>query len=436
MSCSVRPNGACWTGCRCCAADSTLRWPNGSAAAEPLAPQAIAGLLASLAGKSLVQVQAGPVIRYSLLETVRQFAAGRLAASGEETAVHARLLRWALEVARSAEAALPGAEWPGWSGQLSADQANIRAALSWALGGAEPEAGRELAARLARWWIATGRYSDAGQFLTTAAGVPAAAAPGIQARVLLGTAWSAYHLGDSPRAAPLAADGIACARQAGEPQLEALGPQPAGRPGLARGRRGADRRRNRSQQRPIRPGRSGARGAGQVLLANAAFLAGDLAEQERHGLLAAELARTAAGQEGLALALTVSVDRRDRRSRHPGPPPWPPSTRPRTVTGGASGPLHRDGHAPLAGAAVRHPGPARSGRNGARVVLGRGTKRRRPAGGIPRPAGRGPHCRRPGRHRGRRRRAPPGRRRRAPRRDRHARSRHPGPPGMPGRHRR
>ena len=43
---------------------------------EPLAPEAIAGLLASLAGKSLVQVQVGAVIRYSLLETVRQFAAG------------------------------------------------------------------------------------------------------------------------------------------------------------------------------------------------------------------------------------------------------------------------------------------------------------------------------------------------------------------------
>jgi predicted ATPase len=55
---------------------------------------------------------------------------------------------------------------------MSADQASIRAALSWALGGAEPVAGRELAARLARWWIATGRYSEAGQFLTTAAVSP------------------------------------------------------------------------------------------------------------------------------------------------------------------------------------------------------------------------------------------------------------------------
>jgi hypothetical protein len=37
----------------------------------------------------------------------------------------------------------------------------------------------------------------------------------------------------------------------------------------------------------------------------AAFLSGDLAGQERHGLLAVELARTAAGREGLVLALTA-----------------------------------------------------------------------------------------------------------------------------------
>jgi non-specific serine/threonine protein kinase len=113
------------------------------AGGEPLAPQAVAGQLAGLAGKSLVQVQAGAVIRYSLLETVRQFAAGRLAASGEETAVHARLLRWALEVARSAETALPGAERTSWSDRLSADQASIRAG-NWppgSPGGGSPPAG-------------------------------------------------------------------------------------------------------------------------------------------------------------------------------------------------------------------------------------------------------------------------------------------------------
>jgi DNA-binding CsgD family transcriptional regulator len=275
------------------------------AAAEPLAPRAIAGLLASLADKSLVQVQAGPVIRYSLLETVRQFAAGRLAASGEETVMCVRLLRWALEVARPAEAAVSTAGWTGWSDRLFAEQASIRAALSWALSGAEPHAGRELAALLARWWIATGQYSEAGQFLTTAAGVPAAMADGIRARVLLGAAWSAYHLGDNRRAAPLAADGVACARQAGEPQLEAWGRNLAA--GLAWHAGDADQvvaeieasRGLSGQADPALAARA------QILLANAAFLAGDLAGQDRHGLRAIELARTAAGQEGLALALTA-----------------------------------------------------------------------------------------------------------------------------------
>jgi predicted ATPase/DNA-binding CsgD family transcriptional regulator len=272
---------------------------------EPLAPQAVAGLLASLAGKSLVQVQAGPVARYWLLETVRQFAAGRLAASGEDTAVHARLLEWALDEAWSAEAALPGAERAGWSGRLSAGQASIRTALSWALGGAEPEAGRELAARLARWWIATGRYSEAGQFLTTAAGVPAEAAPGIQARVLLGGAWSAYGRGDNRRAAPLAADGIACAQQAGEPQLEVWGRNLLA--GVAWAAGDADRivaelEASRVLSGPADPALAA---RAEVMLANAAFLAGDLAEQDRHGRSAIELARTAAGREGLALALSA-----------------------------------------------------------------------------------------------------------------------------------
>ena len=142
-----------------------------------------------------MQIQDGAAVRYSLLETIRQFAAGRLAASGEETAVHAAAAGVGAGRGPVGGGDRRSAGWAAWASRLSAGQASIRAALSWALGGAEPEAGRELAARLARWWIATGRYSEAGQFLTTAAGVPAAAAPGILARVLLGAAWSAYPPG-------------------------------------------------------------------------------------------------------------------------------------------------------------------------------------------------------------------------------------------------
>jgi predicted ATPase len=400
----------------------------------PLAPEAVAGLLASLAGKSLVQVQAGVTVRYSLLETVRQFAAARLAASGEETAVHARLLGWALEVARSADAASPGAGRAGWADRLSAGQASLRAALSWALGGAEPQTGRELAARLARWWIATGRYSEAGQFLTAAAGVPAAAAPGIQARVLLGAAWSAFHLGDFGRANPLAGDGIARARQAGEPQLEAWGRNLLAV--LAWHAGDADRIVAEIEaSRGLSGQADPALAAGaQVLLANAAFLSGDLAGQDLHGRrYRARPDGSGPGRARPRADRLVAV--RDLRSEHPARDHGR-ARRGREPGRGASGPLHRDDHAQLAGAAVRHPGPARRGPNRDRLVLGRRTKRRGPPGGIPRPAGRGAPGRRPGRRRGRRRRAPPVSRRRAPRRDRLHGSYRPGCPGVRGRLRR
>ena len=125
--------------------------------------------------------------------------------------------------------------------------------------------------------------------------------------MLLGIAWSTYQLGDSPRAAPLAADGIACARQAGEPQLELWGRNLLA--GLAWHAGDAEQivaeieasRAISGQADPALAARA------EVLLANAAWLAGDLAEQDRHGRRAAELARMAAGQEGLALALMVSA---------------------------------------------------------------------------------------------------------------------------------
>ena len=101
--------------------------------------------------------------------------------------------------------------------------------------------------------------------------------------MLLGAAWSAYHLGDSPRAAPLAADGIACARQAGEPQLEAWGRNLLA--GLAWHAGDADRivaeiEASRDLSGPADPALAA---RAQVLLANAALLSGDLAEQDRHG---------------------------------------------------------------------------------------------------------------------------------------------------------
>ena len=173
----------------------------------------------------------------------------------------------------------------------------------------------------------------------------------------------------------------------------------------------------------------------EVLLANAAFLAGDLAEQERHGLLAVELARTAAGREGLALALMAPAiaaiagagiqaatlaaldEAAELTAAHPDRFTETVMRHWRARLFATLGQLD---------AAETELGLCwAAGRSGAvRLVEFLG------------PMCRGPSRRRPGRHHGRRRRAPPGRRRRAPGRDRHVRSRRPGSPGVRGRHRR
>jgi hypothetical protein len=98
---------------------------------------------------------------------------------------------------------------------------------------------------------------------------------------------------------------MACARQADEPQLEVWGRNLLA--GLAWHAGDADRivaelEASRALSGPADPALAA---RAQIMLAHAAFLAGDLAEEDRHGRLAIELARTADRQEGLVLALTA-----------------------------------------------------------------------------------------------------------------------------------
>jgi DNA-binding CsgD family transcriptional regulator len=123
--------------------------------------------------------------------------------------------------------------------------------------------------------------------------------------LLLGAAWSVYNLGDSSRAAELAGEGVTCARRAGTVHLEFWGRNLLAALAWVDG--DADRIRallehSTGRLTEVDPALAS---RAEVLLANAAYLSGDLAEQQRHGQRAIDLAREAPGQEGLALALTA-----------------------------------------------------------------------------------------------------------------------------------
>ena len=75
-------------------------------------------------------------MRYGMLESIHQYALGRLAAAGEAAALHRRHMEWLLDFARQAD--LAGPDQAAWLDLLEADRDNFRAALEWSLTPAGP----------------------------------------------------------------------------------------------------------------------------------------------------------------------------------------------------------------------------------------------------------------------------------------------------------
>jgi predicted ATPase/class 3 adenylate cyclase/Tfp pilus assembly protein PilF len=120
-------------------------------------------LLAGLVDRSLVVAEEGPAgTLYRLLETVREYALGRLREAGEEDAARLRHRDYYLALAEEAEPHLQQADQKLWLDRLEAEHANLRGALAWSV---EPEAGMRLAAALWRFWYMRGYASEGRSWL-------------------------------------------------------------------------------------------------------------------------------------------------------------------------------------------------------------------------------------------------------------------------------
>lgn len=125
-------------------------------------------LVTQLVNKSLVVVEReqGVETRYTLLETVRQYAREKLSESGEADAIRSQHLTFFRDLARRAEPEMQGARQLLWLDRLEVEINNLRAALKWSLEDAEAHAdmGLRLASHL--WWFWFIRdYSDGGEWL-------------------------------------------------------------------------------------------------------------------------------------------------------------------------------------------------------------------------------------------------------------------------------
>jgi predicted ATPase/class 3 adenylate cyclase len=118
--------------------------------------------IGELVDQSLVRVdddEAEP--RFSMLETIREFAAERLEARGEATALGARHAAAMVELAEVAAPQLSGSEQRLWLDRLEREHDNLRAALDWAMAESQPEVGARLAYLLWRFWQQRGYLNEA-----------------------------------------------------------------------------------------------------------------------------------------------------------------------------------------------------------------------------------------------------------------------------------
>jgi non-specific serine/threonine protein kinase len=114
-----------------------------------------------------------------LLETIREFAFGELAKSGQLTAKQRLHANWCARLAEAAEPQLTGPTQVASLELLEREHDNLLASLRWTLDGGDPLLGVRLASAMGRFWEMRGYLHEAHQWLERAVsvrdGVPIAA---------------------------------------------------------------------------------------------------------------------------------------------------------------------------------------------------------------------------------------------------------------------
>lgn len=144
--------------------------------------------LAALADRSLLRhdEQEDGEARFSMLETIREFALEALSASESEQAVQQRHARYFTEFAERAERELAGSDQPRWLGKLELEHHNLRAALLYAQQAGDAQLGLRIGTALVRFWHIRGYINEGREWIRDALERGAEVAPSLRARALTG----------------------------------------------------------------------------------------------------------------------------------------------------------------------------------------------------------------------------------------------------------
>jgi predicted ATPase/DNA-binding CsgD family transcriptional regulator len=141
----------------------------GVCAGDDLAPENMLEVVASLVDKSILIPEQGPVVRYRLLDTIREFGRERLHQTGEYQALRRRHRDWYADFVTRADADWIGPRQRDWLTWLDREHPNIRATLEFSITEpGEARAALRIATKLFPYWLARGLLSEGRHWLDQA----------------------------------------------------------------------------------------------------------------------------------------------------------------------------------------------------------------------------------------------------------------------------
>jgi predicted ATPase/DNA-binding CsgD family transcriptional regulator/transcriptional regulator with XRE-family HTH domain len=195
----------------------------------PADPHVVLDRLAALVDHHLLQAAADGdgEPRYTMLETIREYALEQLAAAGELAATQSQHAAYYCELA--AAHTIDGPDQRAWLERLEAEHDNFRAALAWCYAdGRAAEQGLRLAVALSPFWHICGYVHEAHAWLLRGVAGCGEAAPELCARGLAWASHFARQQGDYAQAGRLGAAALSLARPGGYTEAIALALDPLG----------------------------------------------------------------------------------------------------------------------------------------------------------------------------------------------------------------
>lgn len=174
--------------------------------------------LASLIDKSLLlrKEQAGEEARFTMLETIREYAAEQLQANVETVALLRIHALYFMTLAESAEPELTGPDQVIWFKRIEREHDNLRAALRWSKENSETETGLRIAGALWRFWEVRGYMSEGRRWLEDLLQQSFGASAAVRAKALSRAGAMERDQGDYTQSIALFEQSLALYRQLGD----------------------------------------------------------------------------------------------------------------------------------------------------------------------------------------------------------------------------